>query len=232
VNKTGKIIRIVAIIMLGFTAAMNLLGGIGTTCVAFSNNVGYRLAFKEIMDYRWLYQLFVVVTIIIGLVGIWGMVKLIRGGRTVYRNALIILVVGSIFGGVHYFTSMTLRGEAAPANVKFFLNLLTLVIFLALTIPAISKKIDFTSPGGKSEMRTGVGMAAIVAGLATSTVFMWAGPSHTFFNENWTYVFYVPLMIIGLGLITGGIIILVKTIAEITTQPVGTMELIASHGQG
>jgi hypothetical protein len=80
VDKTGKTIRIVAIILLGMTAAMNLLGGIGTTCAAFSSNVGYRMAFKEIMDYRWLYQILVVTTILIGLAGIWGLIKLVRGG--------------------------------------------------------------------------------------------------------------------------------------------------------
>jgi hypothetical protein len=98
VNKTGKIIRIVAIIMLGLTAAMNLLGGIGTTCAAFSNNVGYRMAFKELMDYRWLYQILVVTTILIGIAGIWAMVRLIRGGTTVYRDAVIVLVIGSLLG--------------------------------------------------------------------------------------------------------------------------------------
>src|SRR5574340_778018 len=45
-TKTGKILRILAIILFGLTTAMNLLGGIGTSCVAFSSNVGYRMAFK------------------------------------------------------------------------------------------------------------------------------------------------------------------------------------------
>ena len=49
-----KALRIIAILLLGMTAAMNLLGGAGTFCAAFSNNVGYRMAFKEIMDYRWI----------------------------------------------------------------------------------------------------------------------------------------------------------------------------------
>ena len=47
-----KALRVIAIILLGMTAAMNLLGGAGTYCAAFSSNVGYRMAFKAIMDYR------------------------------------------------------------------------------------------------------------------------------------------------------------------------------------
>ncbi len=58
----GKVLRVIAILLLGMTAAMNLLGGAGTFCAAFSNNVGYRMAFKAIMDYRWIYQIVMVTT--------------------------------------------------------------------------------------------------------------------------------------------------------------------------
>ena len=225
-DKTGKIIRIAAIIMLGLTAAMNLLGGIGTTCAAFSNNVGYRLAFKELMDVRWLYQILVVTTILIGLAGIWALVKMVWGGPTVYRNAVIILVIGSILGGIQYFTSLSLRGEAAPANVKFFLNLLTLVLFLVLRIPSIWKRIDFQTPGGKAETKVGLGLAAIVIGVLTLTVFIWAGPSHTFFQENWTYVLFYPLVLVGIGSIVWGIRLLSQTILEIVSpeEPVAQLK--------
>jgi hypothetical protein len=230
-DKTGKIIRVVAIIMLGLTAAMNLLGGIGTTCAAFSSNVGYRMAFKELMDYRWLYQILVVTTIIIGLAGIWATFKITRGGNSVYRNALIVLVVGSILGGVQFFASMALRGKATPANVKFFLNLLTLILFLVFTIPAIWKKLNFNSPGGKNETRTGAGLAAIIIGVLTLTVFIWAGPSHTFFSENWTTVLFIPLTIVGIGLILWGIWMLGKTAMELLPReiPLAALELSASQ---
>lgn len=223
-NKIGKIIRIVAIVMLGMTAGMNLLGGIGTTCVAFSNSVGYRLAFKELMDYRWLYQAFVVITILVGIAGIWATVKLVRGGRQVFRNSLIVLVIGSVFGGVHYFTSMALRGEAAPANVKFYLNVLTLVIFLAFLIPAIWQKIDFATPAGKSETKAGAGLAAIITGVVTITVFIWAGTSHTFFSQNWTYVLKTPLIVVGTGLILLGVYLFGQAVMDILSQHVPEAE--------
>ena len=230
-NKTGKIIRIIAIVMLGLTAGMNLLGGIGTTCVAFSSNVGYRLAFKELMDYRWVYQALVVITILIGIAGIWATVKLVRGGKKIFRNSLIILIVGSVFGGTQYFTSLALRGEAAPANVKFYLNVLTLVIFLAFLIPAIWKKIDFTTPAGKNETKAGAGLAVIITGVVTITVFSWAGPSHTFFGQNWTYAFMIPLLIVGSGLILWGLWIFTHSLLGIVSNPMNLSELYPSENK-
>ena len=224
-NKSGKIIRIVAIVLLGMTAAMNLLGGIGTTCAAFSSNVGYRLAFKELMDVRWLYQILVVTTILVGLAGIWATVKLVREGSNVYRDILIILAIGTILGGIQYFTSMALRGKAAPANVKFYLNLLTLIVFLLFRLPAIWKTLDFNAPGGKAESRSGVGLAAIIIGILTLTIFEWAGPSHTYFQENWTYVLQVPLIIIGTGLTLWGISLIGRTAVEILTQEISVAQL-------
>jgi hypothetical protein len=220
VDKTGKTIRIVAIILLGMTAAMNLLGGIGTTCAAFSSNVGYRMAFKEIMDYRWLYQILVVTTILIGLAGIWGLIKLVRGGSNVYRDVLIILVVGCILAGVHYFASMTLRGKAAPANVKFYLNILTLIVFLLFKLPGIREKVNFSSPGGKNETNAAGGITSIMAGALMLTVFHWAGPSHTFFQQNWTYVFYVPLVAVGTALILWGMVLIGRVVRDILSPQV------------
>ena len=213
-DKTGKIIRILAIIFLGMTAAMNLLGGIGTTCAAFSDNVGYRMAFKELMDYRWLYQILVVTTILVGLAGIWGLIRLVRGSPNVYRDILIILVVGCILGGIHYYASMTLRGKAAPANVKFYINILTLIVFLVFKLPGLREKVNFSSPGGKNETDTAGGITAIMAGTLMLTVFHWAGPSHTYFQQNWTYVFYVPLVVVGTALTLWGVLLIGRAVRD------------------
>ena len=219
-DKTGKILRIAAIVLLGLTAAMNLLGGIGTTCAAFSSYVGYRLAFKEIMDYRWLYQVFVVTTILVGLAGVWGLIQLVRGGPKVYRDILIILIVGSLLAGVHYFTSLALRGKAAPANVKFYINIFTLIVFLLFKLPSIREKVDFTKGGGKNETSAAVGVSAIATGALILSVFHWAGPSHTFFGENWTYVFFAPLVGVGTVLALGGLYLIGKVLASfLAPQP-------------
>jgi len=217
-NKTGKSLRIVAIILMGLTAAMNLLGGIGTTCAAFSNKVEYKMAFKALLDYRWLYQIFVVTTVLIGIAGIWALIKLVRGGPTVYRDALIVLGIGTLIGGVHYFTSLTLRGKAAPANVKFYINIFTLIVFLIFNIPSLREKVDFSKPGGKAETNSGAGMAAIIVGTLMLTIFHWAGPSHTFFGENWVYVLQMPLILVGAILTLGGIGVVSRVIVELASS--------------
>lgn len=224
-NKTGNIIRIAAIILLGLTAAMNLLGGIGTTCAAFSDNVGYKMAFKELLDYRWLYQILVVTTILIGLAGVWALVKLVRGGPSVYRDALIVLVVGCILAGVHYFASMTLRGKAAPANVKFYLNIFTLIVFLLFKAPGIREKVNFTNAAGKNETNAASGITSIIVGVLMLTIFYWAGPSHTYFQQNWTYVLEMPLIIGGLALTIWGSAIFGRAILEILSQKIEIPEL-------
>jgi len=230
-GKSGQAFRVTAIIFMGLTAAMNVLGGAGTSCAAFSNNVGYRLAFKELMDYRWVYQGLVITTVTIGLIGIWATIKLVRGGPKVYRNALYILVIGSILGGVQFYASQTLRGAATPANVKFYINAFTLIFFLILSIPGIRAKVDFSEPGSdKAEKISAAGMAAILAGIVILTVFTWAGPSHTFNGENWVYVFYTPLMVSGTLLIIGGIAALVWAVREMFHQEVVQVSLEFSEG--
>ncbi len=221
-DKTGKLIKLVAIILFGLTSAMNLLGGAGTSCVAFSNNVGYRMAFKNLMDVRWLYQIFVVTTVLLGIIGIWATIKLIKGGPTVYRTALIVLIVGTLIGAVHYITSLTLNGKAAPANVKFYLNLITLLVFLALNLPGIRKNIDFTTGAGsgKNEKTAAAGMAAFVIGIIVLTVFDWAAPSHMVEGQNTVYAFYAPLMISGITFLVGGLGTLVWSILSIFNQEI------------
>lgn len=219
-DKTGKNLRLVAIIFMGLTAAMNILGGVGTTCAAFSNSVAYRLAFKDLLDYRWLYQGLVITTTLIGIAGVWATIKLVRGGPSVYRIALIVLVIGTILGGVQFFASMTLRGKATPANVKFFTNLLALIIFLVIKLPGIREKVDFTQPGGKINRAATTGLSSIVAGIATLTIFTWAGPSHTYFGENWVNVLQTPLIIGGTFLTLAGLGLVAWAIQEALRQEI------------
>jgi len=230
-DKTGKILKITAILFMGITTAMNLLGGAGTSCVAFSNNIGYRMAFKELMDVRWIYQALVVTTVALGIAGVWSTVKLIRGGSKVYRFALIVLIIGTALGAIHYFTSLGLRGKAAPANVKFYLNVITLLIFLALNLPGIRKRVDFSSgASSKTTKSAAAGMAAMIIGIITLTVFDWASPSHTLNGENWVYVFYTPLMVFGTSFLVGGLGTLLWSIFnmfnhELQSKPVELPEL-------
>ncbi|MEN8242118.1 MAG: hypothetical protein ABFS17_09370 [Chloroflexota bacterium] len=200
--KSGKGLKITAIIFMAMTAAMNLLGGAGTVCAAFLTKKFPPM--WDLLDYQWLYQPLMILTIITGIAGIWITVKLVRGGEKVYRNALIILVVGSVFGLTQYVASQLIRGASAPANVKFYVNFVTLLIFLALRLPGIKEKVDFTT-SSSSKGTTG-GLAAFVAGIIILSTFIWAAPSHMYMGDNWLMVLELPLMISGTALTVGGLV--------------------------
>jgi hypothetical protein len=203
-KKPSKALRNIAIILMGLTTFMNLVGGIGTVCAAFILEHQETLG---VVGYGWLYKIFMITTILIGIAGVWMVVKMAKGGDKVLRNALIILGLGTLVGGVHYFSSMSIRGAGAPANMKFYFNAATLVVFILFTLPGIRERLDFSQKGGDSEAMGG-GIAAIVSGLLTLTTFAWAGPSHTFHGHNWVddldlaVIFLgVSLLVIGAGLV-------------------------------
>lgn len=217
--KSGKGLKIVAIIFMAMTAAMNLLGGAGTVCAAFlTKNFPPMWAF---LDYQWLYQPLMILTILTGIAGIWITVKLIKGGEKVYRNALTILVIGSVFGLTQYIASQMIRGASAPANVKFYINFVTLLIFLALKLPGIKEKVDFTT-SVKSTGTTG-GMAAFVAGTVILSTFSWAAPTHIYMGDNWLMVLELPMLISGTALTVGGLAAfisgLVSSVKETSAVP-------------
>lgn len=110
----GKILRIIGIILLGVTAVITLLGGIGTTCVAL-NAANYE-GMEAIAQYQWLYIFYVLSGIVIGALGIWVAVSLVRGKANAYRNTLIVLVAGLLIGGLHMTTSRALRGSSMPKD--------------------------------------------------------------------------------------------------------------------
>ena len=210
-----KVLRISAIIMMGMTAAMNIFGGAGTYCAAFSNDIGYRMAFIALKDYRWLYQIVMVTTVLTGIAGVMALIKLIRGKPGVYRFTMIVLGIGTVLGGTQFFASLILRGEATPANVKFFTNLATLLLFLSFLLPGIKDKVDFSQPMEKSEKNSAAGIVSILVGITALTIFAWAGPSHTYFGENWVYVLEIPLLVVGTTLIVGGFITVLRAMLNI-----------------
>lgn len=204
----GKILRVVAIVLMAMTAGMNVLGGIGTSCAAFFTKKypPYWVLIRPV-DYRWLYQLFVVATLLIGIAGIYVMIGLIRGGKHAYRNTLIVLLVGTAVNAIHYITSMNVIGKAAPANVVFYINLITLLFFLLLLIPGLRENTRF-SGGKKADRAIGGGAAALVTGILVLSTHAWVGSSHVFQGSNWVDLLSVPiyatgtfLTLVGLGVL-------------------------------
>jgi hypothetical protein len=200
-DNLGKILKVVGIIFMGLTGAMNLLGGIGTVCAAFlTENFPSMMA---LWDYRWLYQSLMIVTILVGLGGIWVTIRLAKGGDNVYRNALILLVTGTVVGAVHYYASMALRGSAAPANMKLYINILTLLLFLALKIPGISERVNFDRSADYPVGKMAAGLTAIMIGMLVISTSLWVGNSHVFEGVNWTHV--LKEFLAGSGLASIGI---------------------------
>jgi len=217
-DRTGKVLRSVGLIFFGLATAMNLLGGIGTTCAAFLTKQypPYWALIKQ--DMQWLYQGLVVTTVLIGLVGIWVLIELIRGKKNAFRNALIVLVIGTILSGIQFYYSMQLFGKATPANVKFFSNALTLILFLIFLIPGVRQKVSFTKNEGGTDKETAGGLAAIMVGILLLTTPIWAGPSHTYQGMNWVHLLQTELNISGILLTGGGIAILAKVLFDVIRQ--------------
>lgn len=216
-DKQARILRIAAIVLMGLTAAMNLVGGIGTVCAAFLTRDFPPL--WDLLDYQWLYQPLMIVTILIGIVGAWVTFVLFRGKERAYRNALIILGVGTVVGAVHFGASLAIRGTATPANVKFFINLGALVFFLGFRLPGVRERVDFSQPGDKTDMTAAGGFTAIIVGITLLTIMFWAGPSHAYEGMNWIARLQTPLNIIGVILTVGGIVALAKAVTKIWRLP-------------
>ncbi len=207
-DNLGKIIAIVAIVFMGMTAAMNILGGIGTVCAAFLTKQFPPM--WSLLDYQWLYQIIMIVTIGLGLVGAWVTIKLIRGGNKVYRNAVIVLAAGTLVAAVQFIASLALRGKAVPANMKFYINAITLLLFLLLRLPGVRERVDFSRWEDESGPTIASGLTAILTGMMTLTTGYWVGASHIYEGFNWVNVLRGPMVGSGLALIAMGIYSVVK----------------------
>ena len=224
-DRTGKVLRTLGIIFFGLATLMNLLGGIGTSCAAFFTKQypPYWALIKE--DMQWLYQGLVITTVLVGLAGIWVTVQLVKGKKTAFRNALIVLVIGTILAGIQYYYSMQLFGKAAPANVKFFSNAFALILFLIYLIPGVREKVSFSKNNGSADKDTAGGLAAIVVGVILLTTLIWAGPSHTFQGENLVNLLQTPLYISGILFTGAGIALLMKVAIDVIRQEVASVDL-------
>lgn len=225
-DRTGKVLRTVGILFFGFTTAFNLLGGIGTTCAAFLT-LQYP-SMEALLDFQWLYQALVITTTLLGIAGIWVTVELIRKKERAYRNAVVLLVIGTIIGGIHMFASISIRGKATPADMKFYINTITLILFLIFSIPGIRQKVNFSKNGGGTDTITAGGLALILVGVILLTTPLWAGPSHTFQGDNWVLLLETPLYITGILFTGGGIALLMRVIVDVIRQEFALVDLKSS----
>ena len=202
----AKTLRIVGIVLMGLTAAFTIMGGAGTTCVAL-DPTGYAGKFSGIAPFQWLYILFVLVTIVIGVMGVRAVVLLVKGMESAYRNSLVALLAGTIVGGIHMAASRLLRGGSMPVDMVVYTTVLTLVVFLLFKLPGIWQAINFEKPSGNDQMgRTAAAIVLAANGLLTLTIQFLMAPTHTIGGINYANVWHITLSLLGVGLILVGVV--------------------------
>lgn len=206
-NFFAKFLRFIGIVLMGLTGGFTLLGGIGTTCAAlFPTNYDTMAA---LAPFQWLYILFVITGIAIGLWGIWATVKLVRGRSDSYRMSLQALIAGTLVGGLHIYMSQMLRGASMPVDAVVYTTVFTLFIFLLFRIPFIWQGVNFDKGNTKSNLPAG-GAAAILLGIMTLTIQYTMGSTHTWGGVNYADAFNMGMTITGIGLLLLGAGILVS----------------------
>jgi hypothetical protein len=202
----AKLLRFIGIVLMALTGGFTLLGGIGTTCAALFPTNWKSMA--PLAPFQWLYILFVLFGIALGVMGIRATVMLVKGADNAYRDALYTLLAGTVIGFMHIMTSRALRGKSMPVDAVVYTTLFTLVIFLLFKIPTLWQGVDF-SKAKASEGKKAGGASAIIVGLFTLTIQYTMGSTHTWGGVNYAAAFNTSMTVIGIGLLLLGAGILI-----------------------
>ncbi|MFN2112620.1 MAG: hypothetical protein ACK2TT_05850 [Anaerolineales bacterium] len=189
-----KFLRLIGILMMGITAAVTLLGGVGTTCVAL-NPTNYE-SMKAIASLQWLYILYVLIGVALGVLGIRATIWLAKGKAGGEKSALLVLIGGVVVGGIHMATSRALRGSSMPVDGVVYITVLTLVVFLLFELPKVKGMALFEKDSPDTGDKAG-GITAIVIGLLVLGVQYWAGPTHLMDGVNYADAFHQALAAVG-----------------------------------
>ncbi len=209
----GKILKVFGVILIGLTSIVHLMGGIGTSCVAFGAEKYDTMT--GIVPYQWLYIIFVFVTIIISLYGFKATIQFARGREKAYRDVLIALIAGLIVSTAHMFTSKILRGSSMPNDMRVYVNAFTLIIFLIMGLPGLKKIMGTGTDSGKKSGGAGLGASLIVMGVITLTVQFWAEAAHIINQINFADIWHKELLIAGITMIIIGIPLIIRSIVRI-----------------
>lgn len=198
----AKFLRFFGILLMALTSGFTLLGGIGTSCVAI-NPTGFGESMAPLVKLQWLYILFVLAGIAIGVYGIRATIMLIKGAEKSYRDTLFALIAGVVVGVIHIFVSRMLRGKSMPVDAVVYTTLLTLFIFLLFRIPFIWNGMNFGKGSDKTNHMAG-GAAAIILGVFTLTIHTTMASTHTWDGINYANAFNAAITLIGLTLVLSG----------------------------
>ncbi|MBN1889107.1 MAG: hypothetical protein JW850_14035 [Thermoflexales bacterium] len=212
-----KVVRIIAIVLVALTAIVNVVGGAGTYCAAFTPEKYDSM--KALIPLQWLYQVLVFAVVGVGLAGAWSTFSLARAHKNSYRTALIILIVGIALAIVQMAASRSLRGKSMPTDLRLYVGGLTLIVFLLLRLPGVWQAAGMVNPADSGGgWQTPSGIASIVMGLAVLTVPLWVGNSHAFDGANWVYAWDRQLLLTGAALSLGGVASLINTRSRMITR--------------
>lgn len=187
---------------MGITAAVTLIGGVGTTCVAL-NPTAYD-SMKAIANYQWLYILYVLIGVALGVLGIRSTIQLARKKAGAEKTALYILIAGVVVGAIHIFSSRALRGSSMPVDGVVYITVLTLIIFLLFKLPKVREMGLFESDSESSSDTAG-GVTAFAIGAMVLTVQIWAGPTHFLGGVNYADAFHNAMLLVGFSIILYGV---------------------------
>ena len=200
-NTVIKILRGIATALLGLAVVMTLLGGVGTTCVAW-NADKYGEKYAMFVPYKPVYQNLVYLSVAVAIVGGIVTYAVLRHEKWAYVGTLITLVACLGAAGIQMYYTSTLKQvsffRTPPTNMRFYIAALALLVFLLLRLPGVWNYADFTHPWkGPGSWTTPTGLSMLAAGVATLTTPIWAGPSHMLDGSNLVSVLDGPLLIGG-----------------------------------
>jgi len=207
----AKILHWTGIVLMGLTAGFTLMGGIGTVCAALFTEkfAAGSESMAKLLGWSWLYTIFMLVTIAIGVMMIRATVLLIKGASTAYRDALISLVAGVVVGGIHIFASRAIRGSSMPVDMVVYTAVFTLIVFLLFRLPPIWQGVNFEKLSAEKSNENLPAAITLFANsaLAFSIQFI-AGGTHTWGGVNYADAFHVSMNLIGVGLVLAAILLI------------------------
>ena len=218
----AKFLRFIGIVLMTLTGGFTLLGGAGTTCAALFPTNWESMA--PLASFQWLYILFVLTGIAIGVWGIWATVKLVKGTSDSYTMSIQALIAGVLVGGFHIYMSRMLRGKSMPVDAVVYTTVFTLIIFLLFRIPWIWQGVDFAKAKSSDNKKAG-GAAAILLGLLTLTIQYTMGSTHTWDGVNYADAFNTSMTVIGIGFFLLGLALFVPWATVLRTRLNETRQL-------
>jgi hypothetical protein len=216
----GKILRIVAIVLVGLTAAFNIMGGAGSSCIALAaENFGEK--WSALVPYKWLYQLLALTTLAAAIYGVITLLWLIKGRKGSYNQVLISLALVIIPTVIQIAASRALRGASQPNDMRLYITVFTLLVLLILRIPSIFQQIGFERPVTGGTGAAAAGLAAISAGFLALSVQFWAGATHTANGINYADAWHAQIAVLGGLLVAGGLLLLARAALVGLAEPAG-----------